>query len=234
VQQDRIVIDGPEAHHILNVLRLEESDEVTAFDGEGREYTGVIKEARRRSLVIEITGTRDALAEEKVSVTLGQAIPKKEKMDYIVEKATELGASSIIPFETERSVVRIKADRREGRLARWRRIAAEAAKQCANPVVPKIEEPFYFKELLARIRDYDLSLMACLAGDTESIKGVLEKNKSARNILVLIGPEGDFTKEEAEAAKSKGCRLISLGRNVLKSDTAGLALLAMINYEYGR
>ena len=226
-----IRLDGPEAHHVLDVMRLRTGDGVTTFDGSGREYEGIIKEARPKSLMIEITSTREVPAEGKVLVTLAQAIPKKDKMDYIVEKATELGVHKIAPIETARTIVRLKGDRAKERAERWRRIAREAAKQCGRTTVPEIEDIRDYGSFLGAVKGYGLILMACLVTGTEDMGEVL-KGQRAGNMLLFIGPEGDFTPDETTAARSKGARMVSLGPRVLKSDTAGLAALTMINYEY--
>ena len=231
IKGNAILISGPEAHHMLDVMRLKKGEEVTAFDGEGKEYEGVIKEIKEKSLVVEIKETRDVSGKRKVLITIGQAIPKKEKMDYIIEKATEMGARSIIPIETARSIVKIRPNGGKARLERWQRIALEAAKQSGNPTVPKVERISGFDEAIAKAGDYDLKILACLDREAEDIKSVLRAYKP-ESVILFVGPEGDFTKEEIGKAKAAGARLVNLGNTVLKSDTAALAMIAMINYEY--
>jgi 16S rRNA (uracil1498-N3)-methyltransferase len=232
VREGKIFINGPEAHHIVHVMRLRKADKGVAFDGEGKEYQGVIREVRPKGLTIDIVQTRDIVTEDSVSVTLAQAIPKKEKMDYIVEKAVEIGLRSIIPVQTARTVVRLAAERAPSRVERWRRIAREAAKQCGSQTVPTVERVVDFDTLLGMMGKYELCLMACLAGDTAYIKEVL-KAERPETVLLCIGPEGDFAPEEIGRARSNGAKLVSLGQRVFKSDTASLAALAMIHYEYG-
>ncbi len=231
VRGNKVIIDGPEAHHILDVMRLGIGDEVTAFDGTGMEYMGKIEATGKANLIVAITEARDIPLKKAMVVTLAQAIPKKDKMDYIVEKATELGVHSIIPIQTTRSIVRLDAKKAPTRVERWRKISKEAAKQCGAQKIPVIEDISGFDDAVARLKDYDLKLMACLGPDAESLKDVLRANK-AKSALIFIGPEGDFTEDEIRKASSGGARLISLGGSVLKSDTAGLAALAVINYEY--
>ncbi len=232
IEGNMIRLSGPEAHHILDVMRLKKGDSVAAFDGSGREYAGIIKETRPKDLTIEVTSTREAAACEKVAVTLAQAIPKKDKMDYIVEKATELGVHAIAPVETMRTIVRLKGDKAKERVERWQRIAREAAKQCGRTTVPAVEKIKDYDSFLKDAKGYDLSLMACLSEGTIDIKEALRKRR-AKNVLLCVGPEGDFTPDEIVSARSCGMEMISLGPMVLKSDTAGLAALAVINYEYG-
>ena len=232
VRGNRIVVEGEEAHHIRNVMRLKESDEVVVFDGQGREYAGVIRETGPHGVVIDVLRTRELPVAGGVSLTLAQAIPKKEKMDYIVEKATELGVRRIVPIRTERTVVAIAGEKGRVRAERWRRIAREAAKQCGSPTIPAVEEVVDFDAFVRSLKGYDMSLMACLAGEVMPVKEAL-KTPKPETLLIFIGPEGDFTKKEIALARSNGARLVSLGPRVLKSDTAGLVLITMVQYEYG-
>ncbi|MDD5174492.1 MAG: 16S rRNA (uracil(1498)-N(3))-methyltransferase [Candidatus Omnitrophica bacterium] len=242
IKTDTIYITGLEAHHILDVMRLKISDEVIVFDGTGREYTGIIKAANRKSLEVEIKKTRESDAGKTVFLTLIQAIPKKDKMDYIAEKATELGVTRIIPVTTARTIPEWNDAKKASVVGRWRKIAMEAAKQCGRADIPEIQPITDFNAVVGAAarsgendgkaaRTHDLKLIAALSDKAIKLKDAL-KNGSGKKITVAIGPEGDFTPEEIERAKNAGFRIISLGPRVLKSDTAGLALLSMVNYEY--
>jgi len=240
IKDNTILIDGQEARHILNVMRLKENDKVVVFDGTGKEYTGFIKEIHRRqgfggqakpkALTVEVVTTRVPKPEALPEITLAQAIPKKGKMDYIVEKATELGVSDIIPFVSERTIVKIDREKGEGRVRRWRRIAKEAAKQCGRTDIPEVKSAQKFYNVIDNVNDYDLCLVACLAEDRISIKDALSDFRTGK-IIVFIGPEGDFTPDEITMAKDINCKFISLGKRVLKSDTAGIFVLSVLNYE---
>ncbi len=233
VRKNVIVIDGREAHHILDVMQLREKDKVVAFDGTGNEYTGFIKEIDKRGkrITVEVVRTETPAAESIPEITLAQALPKKSKMDHIVEKATELGAARVIPLITERTIVRPNAAGCKKKVERWRKIAVEASKQCGRVSVPEIEEVSLYGDVVSRMDGYDLALLACLTDKTVPIKKALAGFKSGK-ILVLIGPEEDFTPEEARLARRDNCRLVSLGRRVLKSDTAGLFVLSALVYEF--
>ena len=230
VKGDLIHIDGQEARHILNVMRLKESDSVIVFDGSGREYKGFIKEAGLKSLTVKVISTKEPTGEELAKITLVQAMPKKDKMDYIVEKATELGVSCIIPAVTERTVVRLDEDKANKRVERWARLAKEAAKQCGRTDVPRVENVQKFYNIIDKVNEYDLALMACLSDDTVSIKEAIADFEKGK-IIVFIGPEGDFTPDEITMAKDTSCRYVSLGKRILKSDTAGIFLLSVLNHE---
>ena len=231
VKGNIISITGSEAHHILDVMRLKKSDKVAVFDGTGIEYAGIIKETKPKSLRIEILETRAADVNEKVKITLMQAIPKKEKMDYIVEKATELGVASIAPLVTERTIVRWDDEKKNASVERWRRIAREASKQCGRADIPEVGHIKDFDEIVKAKSAYGLSLIAALSDDAAPIKEVLAGFKG-KDIAIVIGPEGDFTPREIDLAEACGFKTVNLGSRVLKSDTAGLVTLAILNYEY--
>jgi 16S rRNA (uracil1498-N3)-methyltransferase len=233
ISGDRITVTGKEAHHISDVMRLKVSDPVTVFDGTGKEYTGIIKEISRKSISLEISATRTAV-KSACDVTLIQAIPKKDKMDFIVQKATELGVCRIIPVVTQRTIPDWGKAKKDGVVERWKKIAQEAAKQCGRAYLPEIDAITSLKEIASPQKGLamtDLKLIATLNDKTTSLKNVL-KNVKPSKIAVAIGPEGDFIKEEVGLFEDNGFKAVGLGPMVLKSDTAGLAALAIINYEY--
>lgn len=231
IKGNSISISGKEAHHILGVMRLKVSDEVTVFDGTGKEYVGIVREAGSRSLALEIIRTRNAAREEKYSITLIQAIPKKDKMDYITQKATELGVARIIPATTGRTIPDWGDPKKIAVSARWQRIAREAAKQCGRMDLPEILPIMDIEEAIKISGGYDLKLIAALSDKAVRLKDVL-KNCPGGKIAIAIGPEGDFTPEEVKKAERCDFNTVNLGPRVLKSDTAALAALAIINYEY--
>ena len=231
VRGDKIDISGKEAHHIIDVMRLKKLDRVVAFDGTGTEYIGFIKDIKQKSVVIEVVQTRKPVTAFNSKVTLIQAIPKKDKMDYIVEKSTELGVDSIIPILTDRTIVKWDERKRLANLERWKKIAREASKQCGRAGLPTIKEVRRFSDCLNDSSDYDLALIAALSGEAIKLKDALKGFKGGK-IAITIGPEGDFTPREVASAKRALFKPVSLGGSVLKSDTAGLAALAILNYEF--
>ena len=231
VNGNKIIIGGKEAHHILDVMRLKVSDRVTVFDGTGKEYTGIVREADRRSLSLEITATRDVANKKNCYVTLIQAIPKKDKMDHIIEKATELGVERIVPVVTERTIPDWGDSKKTSAVERWRKISLEAAKQCGRADIPEIGPIAGMKEAINSVEGYDLKLMAALSDKAVKLKDALKPCRNGK-VAVAIGPEGDFTAEEISLSEKNGFKVVTLGPRVLKSDTAALAALAAINYEY--
>ncbi len=235
IKKNEIIIDGKEARHVLDVMRLRHKDDVVVFDGEGNEYAGFIKETinRPKGLVVQITHVKKTTDKSGAEITLAQAIPKMNRMDYIVEKATELGVTRIIPMVSERTVVRPRENACGKKTERWRKKAVAAAKQCGRrdlPVITDIEE---YGDVVGETDRYDLVLMACLSGNTMPLKEALAGIRASK-ILFFIGPEGGFSPEEVASLKNRNnCRYVSLGQRVLKSDTAGLYLLAVVGYELG-
>ena len=226
-----ISVTGEEAHHIADVMRLKVKDKVVTFDGTGKEYIGVIKEVGKKSIVIDVTDTREAPKTLAPRVTLIQAIPKREKIEYLIEKATELGVDSIVPVFTERTIPNWDEEKRASHVIRWRKIAREASKQCGRLDIPKVPEIAQFSNIIKDEKLSGLKLIAALADDTEPIRRALKDFKGDQ-IIIAIGPEGDFTPDEVKSAVGRGFIPVSLGFRVLKSDTAGLFALSAIDYEY--
>lgn len=224
-----IHIRGHEAHHAKDVMRLKVGDEIVVFDGSGYEYVGVIDGMDRKDIIAKINKTIKKQV-DTFKLALAQAIPKLNKMDLIVEKSTELGVGRIIPIITARTVVEIDAVREEEKIGRWKRLAVEASKQCGRITIPEIDEIGSFEDSLSHIKDYELAIIPCLHRSTEKLKGVL-KSKVAKSVILFIGPEGDFTEDEIKAARSMGAKPVSLGKEVLRSETAAITALSVLNYE---
>jgi 16S rRNA (uracil1498-N3)-methyltransferase len=231
IRGNNILITGKEAHHILAVMRLKELDKVIVFDGTGREYVGFIKDIKGKSLTVEIIETRTPHGKETSRMTLIQAIPKREKMDYIVEKAAELGVHSIIPVVTKRTIVKWSDEKKTAAAARWQRMVREASKQCGRTDIPQIGAVRAFADVFKDSTDYDLALMAALSDEAVRLRDAL-RGFNGGKIAIAVGPEGDFTPDEIKRAENAKFTVVNLGRRVLKSDTAGLAALAILDYEF--
>jgi 16S rRNA (uracil1498-N3)-methyltransferase len=229
VKGDRIYVGKKEAHHILDVMRLKKGDGVTAFDGTAREYSGVIEDDAKRGLIIKIESVRELKRERNYRLVLAQALPKANKMEVIIQKATELGVDSVIPLDTKRAVVRLN-ENISSRRKRWEKIAREASKQCGRARVTDIGGYLDFDRLMGKVKSFDLALMPSTASvQKEGLKGAL-KGFSGGSILIVIGPEGGFDPTEINKARGAGVRLVSLGENVFRCDTAAISVIAMINY----
>jgi 16S rRNA (uracil1498-N3)-methyltransferase len=225
LQQPVLAVD--EAHHALHVLRLKVGDPLNVFDGRGHEAQVRIAEITKDSVRLSILQHSNT-APLRCRITLAQAIPKKS-MDLIVQKATELGAASIVPLVSERSVV--KLDEHSRRMERWCEIALEACKQCGNNWLPEIQPPQKARDFLTSPGKFDLKLIASLQPDSKPLKVLLGDAPKPSSVLILIGPEGDFTPAELILAKSAGCLPLSLGPLVLRADTAAIYALSILHHE---
>lgn len=225
LQSGRTLTLPPEAaHHALRVLRLRSGDELVLFDGLGGEYSGRVVEATG-ILRIALEARRDLEREAPLALTLVQALPAGDKMDWVVQKAVELGAATIQPIQAKRSVVRLAGERAEKRVAHWRQVAISACEQCGRNRLPKIGAIIDLPHYLTVSPDQNETrlLLSPLPGMRLS---ALTKPLAA--VTLLIGPEGGFEEGEEQAALSVGFQAISLGPRVLRTETAGLAAMAAI------
>lgn len=228
---DHLTLDASEAHHAMDVVRLAPGDRATVFNGKGVEATVEIVAVQKQNVELR------CLHHAKVvplacEITLGQAIPKGKNMDLIVQKATELGAASIAPLLSERTVIQFDARDAAKKQLKWQAIAIEAAKQCGQNWLPEVRCPQTPKELLEAGQRFDLMLIASLQPDAMSLKKVIaEHGGRPAKVLILVGPEGDFTPAEISLAKSHGCRPITLGPIVLRTETAAIYCMSVLSYE---
>jgi 16S rRNA (uracil1498-N3)-methyltransferase len=221
-----VEIEGTDAHKIEHVLRLKPGDEIVLIDSTARTFSAVIREIAR-SVRAEITREIEAAeSAAMLQIDVAQAVPKGQRMEFVVEKGTELGVEAFLPFVCERSVRReVGAEK----LSRWRRIARTAAAQCGRKTIPQILDPLDFEGLLARSGEYDAVLFAWELAAAAPLHERLREALPARGrVLVVVGPEGGFTHAEAELAAGKGAVMLWLGQRVLRTDTAALVLLAVI------
>ncbi len=225
-----IELAGEDARKLLVVLRRAAGDEVEIVDSGGRSFGGVLEiegASVRARLVRELRAPRAP----SLSITLAQGVPKAAKMDYVVEKATELGIARIVPFTSERTV---GGGSREGKVERWRRLAKSAAQQCGRADVPSVEAPLPFSSLLERVAEYDLALVPWEVAEASPLRERLPQLLgNVRSVLVAIGPEGGLSHAEALAAEAAGAHLISLGSRILRTETAGLVACSALLYAGG-
>jgi len=229
----RIRPSSEEEHHLKDVLRASDGDVVVVFDGAGREAQARVVSASPGIFLDVVPGTQQT-QRPSCSVALYQAVLKGPRMDFLVEKATELGVTAIVPLLTERVVVRVAGERREDRRQRWERVARAAAKQCGHNVVPEIRPIAALAEALDVLGAHDLVLAGSLADDAVGIKTQLEQVGEASRIAILIGPEGDFTPGEMAQCVAAGATGVNLGPRTLRAETAALFALSVVNYELGR
>ena len=224
-----------DASHITRVLRMEVGENILVFDGTGYEYTVKLTDLNQKECHGEILDKKFSEQEPSVKITTFQGLPKSGKMESIIQKSVELGATSIIPTATDRCVVKLDQKGKKEKTKRWNKVSMEAAKQCGRGLVPVVEEPISFSEAVSHMKEMDLALMPyeVLGHQGEcSLKNILKEN-NGKKIGILIGPEGGFTEQEASFAQDNNIHLIGLGKRILRTETVASAMTAMIMYEKG-
>ena len=234
-QPETLALSGSEAHHCRDVVRLKPGDKVVLFDGRGRELTAEITSADASQ--IELRKLHEAQTPPlRCRMTLGQAIPKGKNMDLIVQKAVEIGAAEIAPILSDRTVVRLDEESAASKQAKWQTVAIEAAKQCGQNWLPQVRTPQTLTQFFQEHRRFDLQLIGSLQSDAVHLKKILsdylaEHDDRPASVLMLVGPEGDFTPAELSLARSQGCRPITLGPIILRVETASIYCLSILSYE---
>jgi 16S rRNA (uracil1498-N3)-methyltransferase len=229
INKETLIIDGEEARHILSVLRYGPGDEIGVVDGCGGKYHAAITKVSRNNLEAKILSRTQMEKEPDCHVALAQSICRQERMDFLVEKATEIGVSFIIPITTERGLIKIsEGPKAKRKTERWRRIAIAAMKQSLRTVLPEIREVTKFEDLLAQFNHYDLCLIASLEEDSKRLTECKQLKKGLKKILLIVGPEAGFTDEELCRAKARGAFPISLGTRRLRTETAGVVFSSLV------
>lgn len=231
ISDTQIIINSEDAKHIKKVLRLSEGDEITVCDGRGIDYSTIITEISANRILCKIKDSRVCDTEPSVKVTLYQGLPKASKMEYIIQKTTELGISRIVPVKLSRCVVKLEnADAERKKTERWQKIAYEAAKQSGRGVIPDVSEPMTLDEAIEDMKSSELSFVPYECETETRLKNVIDGNRNAKNISFIIGPEGGFDITEIEKLQNSDINTITLGRRILRTETAGEAVLAMMMY----
>jgi len=226
------VLLDEDAHHALRVMRLKAGDGVIICDGEGSVWRAEIACASPREVVVRLVEPLTEDRELPVEVALAQSLPKGDKMDLILQKGTELGVGRFVPLVSARTVVKLDERKAAQRQARWARIVKEAFEQSRRTLLPRVEPVRRWDEVLRLAGDYDAALLAYEGEGTVPLGTVLSLVRPGQRVLALIGPEGGFAPEEVQAARAAGFVPVSLGKRVLRTETAGLFLMAAIAYRF--
>ena len=232
IDNDKLTMVGDDAHHIARSLRMAVGDCVTVCDMQGREYNCRIDGFEEdRQVLLSILSFKEPENEPPLKIRLFQALPKGDKLDTIIQKAVECGVSEIIPFESERCVVRVKPEAEARKTERRQRISEEAAKQCGRSILPEVKPTVSFSDMLEMIKSDELCLF-CYEGDgTEPLGAVLKRALGEkRKISVVIGSEGGFSLKEAQLIRNSGAEAVGLGRRILRTETASGFVLACLVY----
>ena len=225
-------IEGSDINYLKNLMRLKEGDEISVMDSKSKEYSAKILKVEEKKILAALLAEKHPKSEPKMKVTIAQSIPKNPKLDLIVQKVTELGALQIIPVKAERSIIKLTKEKEEARVNRWQKIAKEAAEQSGRLIIPFVQPMKDFKDIMMLRNDFDQCVLLWEMEKERSIKKFLQENKAIKNLLVLIGPEGGFSHDEVEQAKAAGFITVNIGGRIVRTETAAISVLSMIEYEF--
>ena len=231
--EKEVFISGGDVNHIKNVLRHEVGDWIVACDGNGTDYVSRIQSICSDEVVASIEKVQPTGTELPVRITLFQGMPKKDKLELIIQKAVELGACEIVPVMTKRTVVKLSEEKKiNKRLERWQSIAYAAAKQCDRGIIPTVHKPVSYEEALAMADQLDYNVIPYeLQTGMEEARKIVDQACKQRSLGIFIGPEGGFEPEEVERAMTRNIHPMTLGKRILRTETAGMALLSILMFQ---
>ena len=232
IQDKKIIITGSDVNHIRNVLRMKVGEEIAVKSGEdGREYRCGIEAFAQDQVICSLRFIREEGVELPSKIYLFQGLPKADKMEMIVQKAVELGAYEVVPVTLKRCVVKLDEKKAAAKVGRWQGIAEAAAKQCKRGIIPVVKMPMTLREAAAYAQEMDVRLIPYeLAEDMAHTREIIEGISPGQSVALFIGPEGGFEESEVETALAAGIEPITLGRRILRTETAGLAVLSWLMY----
>lgn len=231
VKENQIYIEGSDVNHMKNVLRMKVGERFQVSDGNNKKYICSIERLGEEEVCAEILEELPADTELPSQIYLFQGLPKSDKMELIIQKAVELGAWEIIPVATKRSVVKLDAKKAAKKVERWNSISESGAKQSGRAVIPKVSQVMTYQEALSFAQKLDVRMIPYeLAEGMDETRQVIEHIKPGQSVGIFIGPEGGFEQEEVEQAVEKGVKPVTLGRRILRTETAGLAVLSILMY----
>ena len=234
ISENKIIINNEDVAHLKRVLRACVGDELILCDGKGINYIANISSIEDKEIICDIISSEKSLTESNIEITIFQGIPKASKMDYIIQKTTELGVVNVIPCEMSRCVSKIEnAKDSKKKVDRWQKIAEEAAKQSGRGIIPKVSEPVKFKHAVEMMKGYDLSFAPYECEEQNKLKDILTSKNNVKTIAYMIGPEGGYDLDEINYLKDNNISTVTLGKRILRTETAGEAVLAMVMYELG-
>ena len=232
IRDKRVVITGNDVNHIKNVLRLKIGEEIAVKNGvDGREYRCGIEAFTQDSVICALRFIREEGVELPSKIYLFQGLPKADKMELIIQKSVELGVFEVIPVTVKRCVVKLDEKKAAAKVNRWQSIAEAAAKQCKRGIIPVVKKPVSMKEAVDYARGMDVKLIPYeLADDMAHTKKIIEAVRPGESVAVFIGPEGGFEESEVAEALAAGIEPVTLGKRILRTETAGLAVLSWLMY----
>jgi len=232
LDQKKVIITGDDVNHIKNVLRMKIGEEFNVSNGiDGKEYRCSVEELGDDQILCTLRFIKEEGVELPVKVTLFQGLPKADKMELIIQKAVELGVAEVVPVACKRCIVKLDAKKEKSKLARWQGIAEAAAKQSKRGFIPQVREVMTYKDAIAYAKDMECKLIPYeMAEDMSHTREVLGGIKPEDRVAIFIGPEGGFEEEEIQAALTEGIEPITLGKRILRTETAGFTVLSWLVY----
>ncbi len=230
IENDKAHIIGQDAKHISQVLKMRKDEKIFICNKQNSDrYLAKIDKVEKDEIICSLIESADN-TEPNIKITLFQGLPKSDKMEFIIQKAVELGVSEITPLEMKNCIAKIKDE--DKKISRWQAIAESAAKQSKRCIIPKINKVEKIKEIKDKVKDYDLVVIAYENEKNISLKDILKNNKTVSKIAIIIGPEGGFDKQEAKELEEAGAKEVSLGKTILRTETASISMISMILYEF--
>jgi len=231
VREEKIYVEGSDVNHMKNVLRMKTGEELTIGDGDGWLYVCVVESYEEDMAVLKILEKKKDESELPSKIYLFQGLPKSDKMEWIIQKAVELGVHQVIPVATKRAVVRLEGKKEVNKQRRWQAISESAAKQSKRMYVPEVSHVMSFKEALAYAKNLDVILLPYeRAKGMQETKAIINSIKPGQSIGIFIGPEGGFDEKEVEQSMDEGAKAITLGKRILRTETAGLTVLSVLMF----
>lgn len=231
MEEKQIIITGPDVNHMKNVLRMKPGEQIVVSAGDSRELACSVENLETARVTARILYVQETGLELPARITLYQGLPKSDKMEWIIQKAVELGAYEIVPVVTRRTVVKLDQKKEESRRKRWQAIAESAAKQSKRMIIPQIHPVMDFREAADRAAMTDVPVIPYeMAEDMAHTRKILEEIGPGKTAAVFIGPEGGFAPEEVEYALSRGMEAVTLGKRILRTETAGMTVLSVLMY----
>ena len=231
VKEGKIYVEGGDVNHMKNVLRMKTGEELTVNDGEGSQYLCAVESYEADMAVLKILGKKQDESELASKIYLFQGLPKQDKMELIVQKSVELGAYQVIPVATKRAVVKLDAKKAKKKVERWQQIAVSAAKQAGRGIIPAVGEVCTYAQALKYAEKLDVALIPYeLAEGMEETKQIIAEIRPGQSVGIFIGPEGGFEEEEVALAMKTGANPVTLGKRILRTETAGLTMLSVLMF----
>ena len=232
INNEKIIIKDDDYNHIVNVLRMKKGDSILVTNKDSKEtFNCKIEEINSKEVICNVLNKENKKVELDVNIDIFQGLPKADKMEYIIQKCVELGVHKIVPVNMKYCIAKIKDEDKKN--LRWNKISEEASKQSKRNIIPRIENSINISTLCNEIKKYDLAIVAYENEENITLKNILkEENSNIKNIAVIVGPEGGISTDEIEKLEENGAKIVSLGNRILRTETAPIAILSMMVYEY--